>query len=215
MKNLTKKLIGIAGVLAMAVPNSVNALDANKVNPLPPPLVKRYSPIQKNVDALDIKNKGEVIINGAGDVHLSDSYFVNGHFNMGGDFSDFDGDGILDMVSWQYTPKDEGNIVLMTHRDGLNSTRAFKRGMRISDYFNEFSKYSCRWDLSNPEFYGDCTDLGLGKELTTSDLDALSNFQGHFSDETVDHFNMSEIEGAESSSLGTGPSAQAGRGGFE
>ena len=166
MKNLTKKLIGIAGVLAMVVPNSVNAFD--------------------------IKNKGEVIINGAGDVHLSDSYFVNGHFN-----------------------KDEGNIVLMTHRDGLNSTRAFKRGMRISDYFNEFSKYSCRWDLSNPEFYGDCTDLGLGKELTTSDLDALSNFQGHFSDETVDHFNMSEIEGAESSSLGTGPSAQAGRGGFE
>src|SRR3989344_4325087 len=145
MKNLTKKLIGIAGVLAMVVPNSVNAFD--------------------------IKNKGEVIINGAGDVHLSDSYFVNGHFNMGGDFSDFDGDLIVDALSWQYTPEGDGNSIVMINNRGMNSREALADGRKMADYFNGFEKYLCLWRDKNSDNYGECKQLpNNGKNDNKLDL---------------------------------------------
>ena len=133
MKNLTKKLIGIAGVLAMVVPNSVNAFD--------------------------IKNKGEVIINGSGDVHLSDSYFVDGKFDMKSYISDLDGDLIVDALSWQYTPEGDGNSIVMINNRGMNSREALADGRKMADYFNGFEKYLCLWRDKNSDNYGECKQL--------------------------------------------------------
>lgn len=141
-----------------------------------------------SASAFEIKSEGEITINGLGDISVTDLYWIDGNFQMRGDISDMDGDGFVDVYSWQRTPQEDGNVFVMANNKGITSGEAFKRGIKPEDYFGNFGTYVCNWNPDDTH-YGNCIDIThKDKTRRGKDTKALLDNQAYFSKETAEYF---------------------------
>ena len=136
--------------------------------------------------ALEIKSEGEIAVNGAGDVSVTDLFWIDGHFQARGNILDIDGDGFLDTFSWRYNPEENGNAYVMINKRGMTSQEALEKGIKLEDYFKGFSKFVCNWRNPNNKHYGECEEITFSKG---TDVSVLLKEQDHFAKETAEYFS--------------------------
>jgi|TARA_Y100000310_G_scaffold218291_1_gene219545 hypothetical protein len=141
--------------------------------------------------ALEVKREGGISISGGGSVSLVDSFWIDRNFQGRYESFSLDGDGTIDVYSWQYTSDENGNAVVMINNRGMTSKDAFRKGISEEDYFEGFSKFVCRWKDPQSSEYGICKEIISEDRIKRErkNIKDLSHMQNEFSEETAEYFS--------------------------